>query len=199
MDQVVKRVRETGSLLDKTTRSHSRPVRSAENIAAVAQSVLEHPSTSTRHRSQELNISRTSLRRSLHKELGMKAYKVQIVQKLKPYDHPMRFRLVQCSKDRLVEDGHFYRKIIFSDEAHFHIGGYVNKQNCRIWGSENPNVIIEKSMYPQRVTVWCGGIIGPFFFVSEQGAAVPVNGERYRAKLNKFLFLKIEEDDMDDI
>ena len=27
--------------------------------------------------------------------------------------------------------------IIFSDEAHFDLGGYVNKQNCRIWGTEN--------------------------------------------------------------
>ena len=62
----MKRVRETGSLLDKTTRSRSRPVYSAENIAAVSQSVLEHPSTSTRHRSQELNILRISLRRIFH-------------------------------------------------------------------------------------------------------------------------------------
>lgn len=70
VDQFVKRVRETGSLLDKTTRVRTRPVRSTENIAAVAQSVREQPSTSTRHRSQELNISRTSLRRILHKDLG---------------------------------------------------------------------------------------------------------------------------------
>ena len=89
VDQFVKRVRETGSLLDKTTRSRSRPVRSGKKIAAVAQSVLEHPSTSTHHRSQELNIPRTSLRRILHKDLSMKAYKVQIVQELKPHDHPM--------------------------------------------------------------------------------------------------------------
>ena len=32
------------------------------------------------------------------------------------------------------------KKIIFSDEAHFNLGGYVNKQNCRIWGTENPQV-----------------------------------------------------------
>ena len=32
----------------------------------------------------------------------------------------------------------FHRKIIISDEPNFHLGGYVNKQNCRIWGSENP-------------------------------------------------------------
>ena len=54
------------------------------------------------------------------------------------------------------------------------------KQNCRIWGSENPNIIIEKPMLPQRVTVWCefwyGDIIEPFFFETEQGATVTVNG-----------------------
>ena len=30
------------------------------------------------------------------------------------------------------------KKIIFSDEAHFDLGGYVNKQNCRLWHTENP-------------------------------------------------------------
>ena len=203
VDQFVKRVRETGSLLDKTTRVRTRPVRSTENIAAVAQSVREQTSTSTRHRSQELNISRTSLRRILHKELGMNAYKVQLVQELKPHDHPMRFRFAQWAEDRLIDDEHFYRKIIFSDEAHFHLGGYVNKQNCRIWGSENPHVIVENLMHPQRVTVWGGfwpcGIIGPFFFENEQGNAVTVNGDRYRTMLSDSLLPKIEEDDIDDI
>ena len=56
------------------------------------------------------------------------------------------------------------KKVISSDEAHFDLGGYVNKQNCRIWGTENPHVYIEKSMHPKRVTVCCGlwsrGIIG---------------------------------------
>lgn len=79
MYQFVNRVRETGSFVDKTTRSRSRTVRTAEKIAAVAENVREYPSTSTRHRSRELNISRTSLRRILHKYLGMKAYKVELV------------------------------------------------------------------------------------------------------------------------
>ena len=41
--------------------------------------------------------------------------------------------------DRLTEDDDFgkKKKIIFSGEAHFDLGGYVNKQNCRIWGTEN--------------------------------------------------------------
>jgi len=110
--------------LDKATRSRARPIRSTENIAVVAQSVLEQPSTSTGHRSQNLNISRTSLRRILNKDFSMKPYKVQLVQELKPHDHPMRFRFAQWAEQRLVENEHFYRKIIFFDEAHFHLGGY---------------------------------------------------------------------------
>ena len=60
-------------------------------------------------------------------------------------------------------------------------------------------------MHPQRATVWCGfwpsGIIGPFFFENEQGAAAALPSmasERYRAMLNQLLFPKIEEDDIGD-
>ena len=89
-------------------------------------------------------------------------------------------------------------KIIFSDEAHFDLGGYVNKQKCRIWCTENPHAYIKKSTHPKRVTVWCGGI-GPFFIENEQGEDVTVNGDRYRAMLNEFLFTKIEEENIGNI
>ena len=48
------------------------------------------------------------------------------------------------------------KRIIFWDEAYFDLGGYVNKQNCRIWGTENLHAYIEKPTHPKRVTVWCG-------------------------------------------
>ena len=86
----------------------------------------------------------------------MKPYKVQLVQELKPHDYPMCFQFAQWAEQRLIEDEHFYRKIIFFDEAYFHLCDYVNKQNYRIWGSENSHVVMEKPMHPQRVTVWCG-------------------------------------------
>ena len=86
----------------------------------------------------------------------------------------------------------FHQKIIMSDEAHFDFEVYVNKQNCRIWGSENPKLIIEKPLYPQHVTVWCvfwaGGIIGHYFFENEAGAVVKVNGLHYRTMINGFLW-----------
>jgi len=84
VDQFVKRIRQTGSLLDKATRSRARLVR----LLLLLRACLNNH----QHRSQNLNISRTSLRRILNKDLGMKPYKVQLVQELKPHDHPMRFR-----------------------------------------------------------------------------------------------------------
>ena len=39
----------------------------------------------------------------------------------------------------------------------------------------------------------------PFFFENEQAEVVTVNGDHYRAMLNKFLFTKIEEKDIGNI
>ncbi|GFT97307.1 transposable element Tc3 transposase [Trichonephila clavipes] len=76
---------------------------------------------------------------------------------------------------------------IKSDEAHFWLNGYVNKQNCRIWSEANTQVYIETPLHPEKLTVWCalwaGGIIGPYFFkndechnVTVKGAVVPTRG-----------------------
>ena len=36
-----------------------------------------------------------------------------------------------------------------SDEVHFDHGGYANKQNYRIWGTENQHAYIEKPTQPK--------------------------------------------------
>ncbi|GFV83304.1 hypothetical protein TNCV_1900301 [Trichonephila clavipes] len=57
----------------------------------------------------------------------------------------------------------FHKRILFSDEAHFWLNGYVNKQNCRIWSKANPQVYVETPLHPEKLTVWCalwaGGIL----------------------------------------
>lgn len=59
--KIVQRFEKSGSVEGRTAYQHARPVRTPENVASVSASVRERPSTSTRHRSQELNISRTTL------------------------------------------------------------------------------------------------------------------------------------------
>ena len=95
------------------------------------------------------------------------------------------------------------KKNIFSNYAHFDFSGYINKQNCCIWGTKNLHAYIKKAMHTKRVTIWRGfcsrSIIGPYFFENEQGEVVTVNGKRYCAMLNEFLFTKIEEQDIGNI
>ncbi|GFW49052.1 hypothetical protein TNCV_3902491 [Trichonephila clavipes] len=44
----------------------------------------------------------------------------------------------------------FHKQILFSDEAHFWLNGYVNKQNCRIWSEANPQVHVETPLHPEN-------------------------------------------------
>ena len=50
---LVKKVKETGILIDKPKREKPKTVRTPENIAAVAESVCEAPSISIHRRSQQ--------------------------------------------------------------------------------------------------------------------------------------------------
>ena len=48
----------------------------------------------------------------------------------------MRFRFDKWACDRLTEDTDFGKKNVFSDEAYFDPGGYVNKQNESLFGAD---------------------------------------------------------------
>lgn len=47
-------------------------------------------------------------------------------------------------------DDDFLNEIFASDEAHFPFDGYVNKQNYSIYGSKNPQIIKEISLYSKK-------------------------------------------------
>ncbi|GFV64737.1 uncharacterized protein TNCV_3275081 [Trichonephila clavipes] len=89
-----------------------------------------------------------------------------------------------------------------SDEAHFWLNGYVNKQNCRIWSEANPQVYVETPLHPEKLTVWCalwaGGIIGPYFFKND-GHNVTVNGDRYRAMITNFFIPELNNHDVQEL
>ncbi|GBM14916.1 hypothetical protein AVEN_213261-1 [Araneus ventricosus] len=36
--------------------------------------------------------------------------------------------------------------VLFSDKAYFNLDSFVNKQNWRIWGTENPHVAVPSSL-----------------------------------------------------
>ncbi|GFV24974.1 transposable element Tc3 transposase [Trichonephila clavipes] len=97
----------------------------------------------------------------------------------------------------------FHKRILFSDEAHFWLNGYVNKQNCRLWSEANPQVHVETPLHPEKLTVWCalwaGGIIGPYFFKNDEGHNVTVNGDRYRAMITNFFIPELNNHDVQEL
>lgn len=74
-------------------------------------------------------------------------------------------------------------KIIFSDEPHFHLNGYLNNQNCRYWTPNKSHEKHAKQLHSKKVTTWCAmsanGIIGPYFFEDACGRSVTVTSEWY--------------------
>ncbi|GFU35315.1 hypothetical protein TNCV_2143631 [Trichonephila clavipes] len=58
-------------------------------------------------------------------------------------DHQARRRFVEWAQNEIAVVPDFHKRILFSDEAHFWLNGYVNKQNCRIWSEANPQVYVE--------------------------------------------------------
>ncbi|GFT86479.1 uncharacterized protein TNCV_3259741 [Trichonephila clavipes] len=78
-------------------------------------------------------------------------------------DHQARRRFVEWAKNEIAFVPDFHKRILFSDEAHFWLNGYVSKQNCRIWSEANPQVYVETPLHPEKLTVWCalwaGGIL----------------------------------------
>ncbi|GFU18659.1 isocitrate dehydrogenase subunit gamma, mitochondrial [Trichonephila clavipes] len=115
------------------------------------------------------------------------------------YDQARR-RFVEWAQNEIAVVPDFHKRILFSDEAHFWLNGYVNKQNCCIWSEANPQVYVETPLHPEKLTVWCalwaGGIIGPYFFKNDEGHNVTVNGDRYRAMITNFFIPELNNHDV---
>ncbi|GFT41900.1 DUF4817 domain-containing protein [Trichonephila clavipes] len=118
-------------------------------------------------------------------------------------DHQARRRFVEWAQNEIAIVPDFHKRILFSDEAHFWLNGYVNKQNCRIWSEANPQVYVETPLHPEKLTVWCalwaGGIIGPYFFKNDEGHNVTVNGDRYRAMITNFFIPELNNHDVQEL
>ena len=77
-------------------------------------------------------------------------------------------------------------KLFFSDEAHFWLKCYVNKQNYRFWGTENPDISISKSLHSEKVTLWAALSVKEIHLYSFDST---VTGNSYKELLETKFFL----------
>ncbi|GFX18535.1 hypothetical protein TNCV_3371081 [Trichonephila clavipes] len=64
-------------------------------------------------------------------------------------------QFVEWAQNEIAVVPDFHKRILFSDEEHFWLNGYANKQNCRIWSEANPQVYVETLLHPEKLIVWC--------------------------------------------
>ena len=93
--------------------------------------------------------------------------------------------------------------MIFSEEAHFWLNGFVNKQNMRYWSDSKPYVHHESLLHPEKITVccdlWVGGVIGPYFFRDDQDRHITVDGNCYRSMITKYFWPQLDDMDLEDM
>ena len=82
-----------------------------------------------------------------------------IVQQLAKGDFAQRRDLCEYMLAILTEDPHAV--VMMSDEAHFHLNGFVNKQNCRFWAAKNPRELNQRplhSSYCLFISYFCASL-----------------------------------------
>jgi hypothetical protein len=128
----------------------------------------------------------------VHKRLQLRAYKIQLEQKLSENDKPVRHIFTLEMLSQLDDDAEFMKHVVFSDEATFHVSGKVNMHNCQIWGSENPHEVMEHERDTLKLNVWCAltsdSVIGPFFFEE-----ATVTGASYLNTLQNYAITRIPQ------
>ncbi|GBM06912.1 hypothetical protein AVEN_147850-1 [Araneus ventricosus] len=127
-------------------------------------------------------------------------FKITNVQELAPADLPKREAFALQFLARMEMDNACPWNILWTCEAHFHLQGSVNTQNCRIWARENPFQMQPLPLHSQTVTMWCGFtavfIVGPFFFekIGPSGPVIcTINGTRYESLLRNQLFPGLQQ------
>jgi inhibitor of nuclear factor kappa-B kinase subunit alpha len=140
--------------------------------------------------SRVTGIPSTTVWRALKWRLHLHPYHVRLTHELKEKDFEERVAFANWFLERMDDDG-FSERVLWTDEAHFHLDGSLTHSNCVIWSKEDPCVSVTKSLHPQRVTVWCGFsakfILPPAFLEKEE----TITAQRYLNILQNHMLPKL--------
>jgi hypothetical protein len=167
VSKMIKKFRETGSLLDKN-RNWQKSVLTPAVLQDIYMAITRSPYKSLRKLSAQTGISLGSPHTAVRKMLKFYPYRMRFFYELIPRDYAKRVNHCRCFRNLIRGNIGVLDQVFLTDEAWFHLSGYVNKQNYRIWRNENPHNYIVTVLHPQKIGVWCAisrrRIIGPFFF-----------------------------------
>jgi hypothetical protein len=192
---LIQKFRETGSVCD-ATRSGRPSILTEKKLLDISDRMLQSPKMSIRKLSQEVGVSYGMAHTALKKCLRLHPYKITAVHELKPGDSAKRVAYYKWFLDFLDREGEDILDVtLFTDEAYFHMSGYINSQNSHVWCVHNPHAFHESLLYDDKIGVWVGMsrrcIVRPIFF------SETLNSQRY-CDNNVYPFIvQLKEDEID--
>lgn len=144
---------------------------------AVLNSVRNDPEVSSRQLARDVGVSQWKVLDVLHKN-KFHPYHFTPVQGLEATDYAPRVQFCRWLLNRDIEERHFFRKILWTDESLFTRAGIFNSHNMHHWDQQNPHRTREQSFQTRfSINIWCGilgdQLIGPHIFDGT------VNGTNY--------------------
>ncbi|GBO27634.1 hypothetical protein AVEN_88474-1 [Araneus ventricosus] len=125
-----------------------------ENVAKVSEIVQQNPRNTVRRIASGIGLKRSSTQKILRKSLRMFPYKIQSHQAIPINAVRQRFDFANEILTIIDNEGFDVGCIWFTYEAHFHLNGFMNKQNWRFWGPENPHLCEGRPPHSPKVTAW---------------------------------------------
>lgn len=184
------RFRDTGSVNDRK-RTGRPSVLTDDSLQTISETFIRSPKKSLRKLSTQIGLSYGSVHKAT-KLLKLHPYRINVTHQLQEPDKEKRMQYCHWFKTFIRNDISVLDKVFFSDEAWFHLSGYVNSQNYRIWSAENPHEFHEQPLHSQKIGVWCDvsrrRIVGPIFF------SETITAERYQEIIMQFVaMLHVDE------
>ena len=142
--------------------------------------MLQSPSKLLQKLAQQHDIGLATAHKAVRRQLKLFPHKILAMQELKTTDHEKRLRYCRWFNRFIEENTADVLDVTFlTDKAWFHLSGYVNSQNSRLWSSDNPHSLHETLLHDKKVGVWVAisrrtcRIVGPIFFMNT------INSARY--------------------
>ncbi len=130
--RTVMRVRDEGdAAIERKRHERQNSARSADLVAQVAHMVEEKPRTNISELARETGTPRTTMRRVVEKDLGMRSYRVVKRQELTPAARRKRHERC-CALINRLKGPDAAATILFQDKKFFTLAQYHNRQNSKV-------------------------------------------------------------------
>ena len=172
----------TGSVVD-APRSGRPKVLTEDKVTDISAAMAISPHKSLRRLSGQSGVSYGTAHTAVRKALKMFPYKIRVVQALMDGDLVKRVTYCRWFMEHVTPDGEELDDWYWSDEAWFHLDGYVNSQNSRYWLTDNPHVLHESPLHAQKLGVWCAMSRKRIFILFFE---TTINSERYLRLVTQF-------------